>query len=168
MHFNWPSAKQNWKGKTKNFWWFFFSFSSSLAQVYNRIKQTNIIPFYFLKFDFIFQSWFFTAHRPGLWPTEADKSETRLGTAPEQHGKVVQLYIRRSHHVSLIIADFVSFPVLMLMFRYERTNMTQNVTQLRERYKAIQEMIADAQRSQDHIRWGCHWWKRSQRWQSPK
>ena len=83
-------------------------------------------------------------------PTEADKPETRLGTAPEQHGKVVQLYIRRSHHVSLIFDDFFSIPVLMLV-RYERTNMTQNVTQLRERYKAIQEMIADAQRSQDHI-----------------
>ena len=38
------------------------------------------------------------------------------------------------------------------MTRYERTNVTQNVTQLRERYKAIQEMIADAQRSpKDHL-----------------
>lgn len=39
------------------------------------------------------------------------------------------------------------------MARYERTNMTQNVTQLRERYKAIQEMIADAQRA-DHLEQG--------------
>ena len=39
-----------------------------------------------------------------------------------------------------------------MMTRYERTNVTQNVTQLRERYKAIQEMIADAQRSpKDHL-----------------
>ena len=37
----------------------------------------------------------------------------------------------------------------MLMIRYERNNLTQNVTQLRERYKAIQDMIADAQRSPD-------------------
>ena len=50
--------------------------------------------------------------------------------------------------VVVVVVAVVSIVLLIsvLMIRYERTNVTQNVTQLRERYKAIQEMIADAQR----------------------
>lgn len=146
------------KAKQRFFWWFFsFPFPSLLAQVNSQLKQTKIILFDFFDLFSIFNFNF----SPRIAQVCDRLKQTNLRQDLEQlqssMARLSNFYIRRCHHVSLILDDFFSFPVLMLMVRYERTNMTQNVTQLRERYKAIQEMIADAQRSQDHICWGCHW-----------